>query len=65
MKTGTEHEYTTYPRRFDGYRWYKPLLVGILFVIFTLILNFLGIDLITKALFGTAVHSTGSTESIS
>ena len=59
MKIGTEHEYTTYPRRFDGYRWYKPLLVGILFVLFTFILNVFGIELITKAVFGTAVQSTG------
>ena len=31
MNAFTEHEYTTYPRRFNGYKWYKPLLVGLLF----------------------------------
>ena len=37
MKPVKEHEYTTYPRRFVTYRWYKPLLVGLLFAIFYLI----------------------------
>ena len=29
----TPHEYTTYPRCFLSYRWYKPLLTGLLFVV--------------------------------
>ena len=37
MKPVKEHDYTTYPRRFVTYRWYKPLLVGLLFVVFYLI----------------------------
>lgn len=55
----TEHEYTTYPRRFDAYRWYKPLLVGLLFLIFDAIFGLGLIELLTKALFGATVSSTG------
>ncbi|MBQ2148023.1 MAG: CPBP family intramembrane metalloprotease, partial [Firmicutes bacterium] len=28
-----EHEYPTYPRRFISYRWFKPLLAGLLFAV--------------------------------
>ena len=59
MKAVTEHEYTTYPRRFDAYRWYKPVLVGLLMVLFDAIMNLGLIDLLTKLLFGTVVSSTG------
>lgn len=31
MRPVPEHEYPTYPRRFTAYRWYKPLLAGLLF----------------------------------
>ena len=27
------HEYTTYPRRFISYRWFKPVLVGLISLI--------------------------------
>lgn len=54
-----EHEYTTYPRRFDRYKWHKPIAVGALFVIFVAIMNMIVISLITKALFGTVDGSTG------
>ena len=59
MRTFAEHEYTTYPRRFNAYRWYKPLLVGLLMLLFDAILSLGLIDLLTKALFGTMVSSTG------
>ena len=32
--TAPTGEYTTYPRRFAAYRWFKPLLVGALTVVF-------------------------------
>lgn len=59
MRAAREHDYTTYPRTFDTYRWYKPLLVGLLFFVFAAILNLGLIDLITKAIFGAKVSSTG------
>ena len=31
MRPVPEHEYPTYPRRFISYRWFKPLLAGLLF----------------------------------
>ena len=58
MKTIREHDFATYPRKFDGYRWYKPLLVGILFVVFYIIFSFL-IEIATKLLFSANVSSTG------
>ena len=33
-----QHVYVTYGRQFAAYRWYKPILVGLLFVIFYLLL---------------------------
>ena len=33
MKPVPEHEYPTYPRRFLSYRWFKPLLAGLLFAV--------------------------------
>ena len=58
MRSNTEHEYTTYPRRFDGYKWYKPLAVGALFALFVGIACII-IDLVTKLVFGTLVRSDG------
>lgn len=58
MRTVPEHEYTTYPRRFNAYKWFKPLLVGLLFAVFYLILG-LAVTLITKVLFGSSVASSG------
>ena len=37
MRAVTEHDYATYPRRFNAYKWYKSLLVGLLFLIFAAI----------------------------
>ncbi|MCR4724165.1 MAG: CPBP family intramembrane metalloprotease [Clostridia bacterium] len=31
MRPVPEHEYPTYPRRFISYRWFKPILVALLF----------------------------------
>ena len=31
MKPVPEHEYPTYPRRFLSYRWFKPILVALIF----------------------------------
>lgn len=58
MNKLSEHEYTTYPRKFDAYRWYKPLAVGALFSVFFLVLGFLS-GPITKLLFGSAVSQSG------
>ena len=59
MRTVTEHEYTTYPRRFDAYKWYKPILVGLLFLAFDAVFSMGLINLLTKLLFGATVSSTG------
>ena len=36
-----EHDYITYPRQFDSHRWYKPIFVAILTVIFYTIFSVL------------------------
>lgn len=64
MRTVTEHEYTTYPRRFDAYKWYKPILVGLLFLAFDAVFSMGLINLLTKLLFGATVSSTGYEEII-
>lgn len=33
MKPVPEHEYPTYPRRFISYRWFKPILVALIFFV--------------------------------
>ena len=58
METVSEHGYATYPRRFDGYKWYKPVLVGLLYGIFSIIVN-IAIDLVTKSLFSASITATG------
>lgn len=62
MITVTEHEYTTYPRRFAAYKWYKPVLVGLLFFVFYAVVNMGLIDLLTKAIFGATVSASGYEE---
>ncbi len=59
MRTLTERDYATYPRRFDGYKWYKPLLVGLIYSVLVVIFSMFVIDLITKALFGATVSGMG------
>lgn len=34
MNTVSEREFTTYPRQFKAYRWFRPILVGLLFIVF-------------------------------
>lgn len=58
MRTVDEHEFTTYPRRFDAYKWYKPLLVGLLFAVLCVASMGL-VDLLTKLLFGATISGTG------
>ncbi|MDO5139114.1 MAG: CPBP family intramembrane metalloprotease [Oscillospiraceae bacterium] len=58
MKMLRENDYATFPITFGTYRWYKPLIVGALFVVFWLISS-LVIDLVTKLLFHTTVTNTG------
>ncbi len=58
MRTISEHGYITYPRRFDAYRWYKPIIVGLLFFVFVFICA-VAIGPVTKLLFGASGSSTG------
>ena len=58
MKNANEHDFPTYPRQFKAYRWYKPLLVGLLYFVFYLLLASL-IYLITRLVFHTTVTGTG------
>jgi len=53
MKAPTEREYTTYPRRFNSYAWFKPLLVGVLYTVLSLV-SMLAVTFLTKLLFGAA-----------
>ena len=34
MKTFTERDFITYPRQFKAYKWYKPILAGLLLLLF-------------------------------
>ena len=56
--TVEEREYTTYPRRFAGYKWYKPLLVGVLFVVFFLLFQ-LAIELVMDVALGGSANQSG------
>lgn len=57
MRIIKEHGYTTYPRRFNGYRWYKPLIVGMLYLLFSLIVGVFLTSLLTKVIFGVTSHA--------
>ena len=58
MNKISEHEYTTYPRRFKSYRWYKPLLVALLTGVIVIIGGFL-ISFLAKAVFGFTSDASG------
>ena len=58
MKTFTERDFITYPRRFKAYKWYKPILTGLLLFVFLFITN-MAVQSITKAVFHTTVINTG------
>lgn len=58
MKMINDHDFATYPRQFKTYRWYKPLLVGLLFIVFYFLFASL-VYLITSLVFHTTVSSTG------
>ena len=58
MKTIEKRDFITYPRQFSAYKWYKPLFVGALYLLFFIGFGFV-IDLITKLGFHTVVSSTG------
>lgn len=58
MNTVNERDFTTYPRQFKAYRWFKPLLSGILSIIFAFLFAAL-VYLITSVAFHTNVSSTG------
>lgn len=53
-----EREYTTYPRRFDAYKWYKPLLAGVMFGVSFIILGFM-IEMFSRIVFGVEVLGEG------
>ena len=59
MRTVAEHDFATYPRRFDAYKWYKPLLVGLLYFIFIVIFSLL-LDKITEWLFSVTAVNDGA-----
>lgn len=58
MKTEVSREYTTYPRQFVTYKWFKPLLVALIFAVLYVLSAFL-ITFLTRVLFGTTVSSQG------
>ena len=47
-------DFITYPKTFEKYRWYKPVFVFILLLIFYIIFNIL-VDYISAAIYGKAV----------
>ena len=58
MKAFKERDFITYPRQFTAYKWFKPLLVGALFLVFLFITD-MAVQQITKAVFQTVVTSAG------
>lgn len=58
MNSIRERSFITYPRQFNAYRWYKPFLTGLLFLLFFLLSASL-VYLITSLLFHTTVTATG------
>ena len=58
MKTARVREFTTYPRQFKAYRWFKPILVGLVFVAFYFLFAAL-VYLITVMVFKTNITVTG------
>ena len=58
MKALSKHDYPTYPRQFMSYRWFKPLLVGLLSGGFFFLFASL-VYLITSLAFHTTISNTG------
>ena len=58
MKPFTERDFITYPRQFKAYRWYKPILTGLLFLVFLFITN-MAVEYITKTVFGAVITDGG------
>ena len=58
MKTFTERDYITYPRQFKAYKWFKPILVGLLFLLFLLLSNG-AVNSIARAVSKTTVTHSG------
>ena len=58
MKTFTERDFITYPRQFKAYKWYKPILAGLLFIVFLFFTNML-VEYITRTVFHTAITDSG------
>lgn len=54
MKSVSKRDYPTYPRQFLAYRWFKPLLVALLFGVFFLLFTAL-VYLNTSLVFHTTV----------
>lgn len=51
-----EHSYPTYGRQFPAYKWYKPILVAILFAVFYLLL-YVGLFVVTSVVQGIRTGS--------
>lgn len=58
MKNDIQRDFATYPRNFNTYKWFKPLLVGLLFFVFYFLFAAL-IYLITSLVFHTNVSFSG------
>lgn len=54
-----EHEFITYPRRFNGYSWFKPLLVGLIYGVLSIVFM-LAVTALTRLLFGTGTVNTST-----
>ena len=58
MKNDVQRDFATYPRNFNTYKWFKPLLVGLLFFVFYFLFASL-IYLITSLVFHTNISFSG------
>lgn len=60
MKNDSKRDYPTYPRQFMAYRWFKPLLCGLLFCGFFFLFASL-VYLITSLAFHVTVSNVDMT----
>ena len=55
-----KHVYPTYGRQFDAYRWYKPIITGVLFAVFYMVLfiaGFMAVSIVTGVMAGDTAGS--------
>lgn len=65
-RSAQSYEYTTFPRQFLAYRWFKPLLVAVLAFVFMLMFQFviMGLGTLWAIIDGSAAAGLGSLDTL-